>query len=242
MNIEQLPQNGGVAQNAEELTHQGQSDDSRFIQLFAKAINSNLTEFISPQTIPSGRDENMRINDSMSIAGLNALISNGLIDSNTIVIGHHGHPDEIHLSLLRATQLDVQGGTRNKFGSDGYVDAESSLDQAQTYRDSIESLQRRGGTGGALYLGIDAHGTSPLKQELPSAAEIREVMGENAKIVVLTEGNINNVSGAPDKPYDWEKPETADFKNWLREMSAAGISVVRIGINGRSDNPLIEML
>jgi hypothetical protein len=226
--IRSLPQDGGKPETAAELVTQGQRGNQRFEQLFGRVPLTNVLNYVERGNIPTGRDAWARANDAQSIAGLQPLLDRGFIDRNTVVIGLHGHLDEIKLALLLRRELQAEGRVRQFFepGDNAKHSAMPSLDQRQTYGNLIASLEESNAGGGAVYLGVDAHGSQPQLNELPTAKQVSTVMGPAARIVVLTEGktgDTNTVANLPDSP----------LKQWLTRLEAAGIPVEIRGINSR---------
>jgi hypothetical protein len=230
--IRNMPQHGGKLDTLAELETLGQSKDRRVDKLFGRVELSNFRDYFKPGYVPPGRDDRLRDNDARSIDGLPGVFYRGLIDRSTVVIGWHGHPEEIQLALVSQRNLDAQGRIRNMFEPGdglhgGKGDAQYSLDQRQTYANTIDALQGRNRGGGAVYLGVDAHGIEPPVNTMPTAAEILAVMGKDARVVVLTEAPSGHVL-LPS-----ESTDNGPMMQWLRGLERAGIPVKILGIDSR---------
>lgn len=166
----------------------------------------------------------------MSIRGLDELVTNGTIGPNTVVIANHGHGQEIVQRLSTFGNLRVEAEYQDNFETvegfrNGQIDAESSLDQAQTYVDSTVQNQARNGRGGTTVLSVDAHGYDPARETMPSAEDLRRVMGPNVNIVFVNEAPSGRVLDPTD--------DGNELSGWLRDMKEAGIPVQGFGIDAR---------
>lgn len=241
-----LPQDGGVKQTSpQELVQQSKTTDPRVKALFGNAELSNAAQ-LRPNFQASGRSEYARSNDQQAIAGIDALVKNGTIDKNTIVIMDGGHSADGLLRLTDHPELKVQGAYHNVYKSfpddpardnfSGSGRAENNLNDIQTYQDKINQRTSQNGGGGTVYFGIDAHGKKPSDSLLPDPDKIKEVMGSNVKVVVLSE----LPTGTTFDPTNAKSGPTMQNAAWYQKLKDAGIPVQGYGVDSRpkDDNPL----
>ena len=231
-----LPQDGGVPQTSEQLIERSRTRDPRALELFGRLQQTNALE-IRPEMRgekPPGREQWLRSNDRTAIEGLDALVKNGTIDENTIVIIEGGHAPDGMLRLTDYPHLRAQGVFYAVFKQfedpmldqiSGSYRALNYLDMLQTYNGLTRERMDSHGTGGAIVLGIDTHGTWPDPAYMPSIEAIRKVMGPNARVVVVNE----MPTGREADPTTWRVP----LQPWLQKVVESGIPVSVHGINSR---------
>lgn len=236
-----LPQNGGQAQTVDQILDQventgGSRSEALFGDVQVRDSSGNLTDPINLRQyaqgsfVPEGRDDWLRNNDQQAIAGLQALVDSGKIGPNTVVIVDHGHGPEIVQVLTGNAQLRAEAEFVNAYktgtgANDGKFDALPTLDQMQSYLDTARQNQERNGKGGAVVLAVDAHGAAPDRSTMPSAEELKAVMGPEVNIVYVNEASTGT---NPDPTVSGGR-----FSDWLQQMEAAGIQVDGYGINSR---------
>jgi hypothetical protein len=232
-NFDALLQNGGKTQTAQQLIEQSKTKDSRVKQLFGKAELTNALQ-LRLNFKAEGREEWLRKDDAQAIVGMDALIKNGTIDQNTIVIMHGGHGIDGLLRLTDYPHLKVQGAYHavyEKFDDpmldkiSGSYRAENHFNSLQTYQDDVQKRTSQNKGKGTIYFGVDTHGKEPDPKLLPSPEQIRQIMGKNVKIVVLTEMK----TGEKFDPTDWQ----VEMQPWFKQLKDAGIPVSGYGVNSR---------
>ena len=238
--LQKLPQDGGIAQTSEQLIEQSRTRDPRALKLFGDLQKTNALE-VRPEmkgVVPPGREKWLRENDQTAIAGLNALVQNGTIDENTIVIIEGGHAVDGMLRLTDHPHLRAQGviyAVYKTFPDTPMLDQISGsyralnyLNSLQTYGDRTRERLNSHGSGGAIVFGIDTHGTWPDNDKMPSPEKIREVMGPNAKVVIVNEWN----TGSQTDPTSWRVP----MQPWFQKVAESGIPISLHGIDSRRSN------
>lgn len=240
INLRELPQDGGIAQTSEQLIKQSQSSDPRVLKLFGNVQQTNALD-VRPEmrgAVPPGREASLREDDQTAIAGLDALVRNGTIDANTIVIIAGGHAVDGMLRLTDHPHLRAQGvihAVYRTFPDNPQLDQMSGsyralnhLNSLQTYGDRTRERLDSHGSGGTIALGINTHGTWPDHAKMPSAEDILKVMGPNANVVIVNEMD----TGRQADPTSWRVP----LQPWLQEIAGSGIPISVHGIDSRRKN------